>query len=105
MFAAPPTAGGSRESGSENHSERAALQHKWGRETGLAEKEVAEKKRRKVGVFSSFLVRQSGIVCTCTYFTENVASTLHLWIADSSTNIFHLEVILLCRTLWPPADV
>ena len=45
----PHTAGVSRESGSENHSERAALQNKWAREVELAEKELAEKKRRKVG--------------------------------------------------------
>lgn len=49
FFAVPHTAGASRESGSENHSERTALQSKWAREIELAEKELAEKKRRKVG--------------------------------------------------------
>lgn len=43
-FAVPYSAGVSREDGSENYSERTALQSKW-----TLDHELAEKKRRKVG--------------------------------------------------------
>jgi len=48
-FAVPYTAGVSKEGGSENYSERTALQSKWS-----IDHELMEKRRRKVGFLPAF---------------------------------------------------